>query len=106
MSEFGAYLRPCAENDIAVQRALLETGEEELALALVGLDEASRGIFLRNMSERGRASLLAALGRAEERLGGLYRGAALAGGSPPRAAAARAALAARLDASSRLPTPP
>ena len=103
MGEFGAYLRPCAENDIAVQRALVETEEPELALALVGLDEASRNIFLRNMSERGKASLLSALARAEERLDG--RGPAGAGGPSPEAAAARAALAARLQAASRLPPP-
>lgn len=103
MSEFGAYLRPCAENDIAVQRALVETEEPELALALVGLDEASRNIFLRNMSERGKASLLSALARAEGLLGG--RVAAGTGAVPTEAAAARAALAARLEAASRLPPP-
>jgi len=103
MSEFGAYLRPCAENDIAVQRALVETEEAELALALVGMDEASRGIFLRNMSERGKASLLSALARAEESPGG--RGPAGAGGPSPEVATARAALAARLEAASRLPPP-
>ena len=103
MGEFGAYLRPCAENDIAVQRALVEAEEPELALALVGLDDASRNIFLRNMSERGKASLLSALARAEERLGG--RGPAGAGGPSSEVAAARAALAARLEAASRLPPP-
>lgn len=93
MTRFDDYLESSFATDLAVQRALLETEEEELARAFVGLDEGSRAIFLRNMSEAGRASLLAALAGPMGSVG------------PEEAEAARIALAGRLAAAARLPLP-
>ncbi|MBL8968879.1 MAG: hypothetical protein JNG85_17885 [Spirochaetaceae bacterium] len=93
MTRFDEYLEISFAHDVAVQRALVETEEEELARAFVGLDEASRAIFLRNMSEAGRASLMAALA-----------GPTGAAGAE-EAEAARGALAKRLAAAAKLPLP-
>lgn len=93
MTRFDAYLESSFANDVAVQRALLETEEEELARAFVGLDEASRAIFLRNMSEAGRASLMAALAGPAASVGA------------EEAEASRLALAGRLAAAAKLPLP-